>query len=255
MSNVLIPLVSSFAQRYSMGDSIKDIIETLRATCFKASTPVTDAQLISLLIVSGQYKLNPFTKEIYAFPDRNNGIVPVLGVDGWSRIINGNPMFDGMSFDMAADGSWCKCRIYRKDRSHPVEATEYLDECYRETPPWKSHKRRMLRHKAMIQCARMAFGFAGIYDHDEAERIMEIDITPKTGQAIGEAARIQGFNTPEVAATIERLKFVASNGTETELQTEWLALTKAQRNAIGGSCWAEIKAMLPQDAVDGEVVE
>ncbi|ENC7540331.1 phage recombination protein Bet, partial [Salmonella enterica subsp. enterica serovar Brandenburg] len=32
---------------------------------------------------------------------------------------------------------------------------------------------RMLRHKAMIQCARLAFGFAGIYDKDEAERIVE----------------------------------------------------------------------------------
>ena len=27
--------------------------------------------------------------------------------------------------------------------------------------------------KAMIQCARLAFGFAGIYDQDEAERIAE----------------------------------------------------------------------------------
>ncbi|WP_414836262.1 recombinase RecT, partial [Escherichia coli] len=41
------------------------------------------------------------------------------------------------------------------------------------TGPWQSHPKRMLRHKAMIQCARLAFGFAGIYDKDEAERIVE----------------------------------------------------------------------------------
>ncbi|EOJ4766922.1 recombinase RecT, partial [Escherichia coli] len=41
------------------------------------------------------------------------------------------------------------------------------------TGPWQSHPKRMLRHKAMIQCARLAFGFAGIYDNDEAERIVE----------------------------------------------------------------------------------
>jgi hypothetical protein len=35
----------------------------------------------------------------------------------------------------------------------------------------------MLRHKAMIQCARLAFGFVGIYDQDEAERIV-VDVTP-----------------------------------------------------------------------------
>ena len=30
----------------------------------------------------------------------------------------------------------------------------------------------------MIQCARLAFGFVGVFDQDEAERITEKDITP-----------------------------------------------------------------------------
>jgi hypothetical protein len=34
----------------------------------------------------------------------------------------------------------------------------------------------MLRHKAIIQAYRVAFGFHGIYDPDEAEGI--IDVTP-----------------------------------------------------------------------------
>jgi hypothetical protein len=29
----------------------------------------------------------------------------------------------------------------------------------------------MLRHKAMIQCARICFGLSGVYDPDEAQRI------------------------------------------------------------------------------------
>ena len=50
--------------------------------------------------------------------------------------------------------------------------------------PWKTHPKRMLRHKAMIQCARLAFGFTGIYDQDEADRIVEtqrepVNVTPK----------------------------------------------------------------------------
>jgi hypothetical protein len=49
----------------------------------------------------------------------------------------------------------------------------------------------MLRHKAMIQCARLAFGFAGIFDQDEAERIVERDITP-TKPADFAAARRYG---------------------------------------------------------------
>jgi hypothetical protein len=39
----------------------------------------------------------------------------------------------------------------------------------------------MLRHKAMIQAARYAFGFSGIYDEDEGSKIAEMrDITPAT---------------------------------------------------------------------------
>ena len=34
----------------------------------------------------------------------------------------------------------------------------------------------MLRHKAIIQCGRVAFGFAGIHDQDEARHIVERDM-------------------------------------------------------------------------------
>ena len=129
----------------------------------------------ALMIVADQYGLNPWTKEIYAFPDKG-GIVPVVGVDGWSRIINENSQFDGMDFQQ--DDESCTCIIYRKDRSHPIKVTEWMSECKRPTQPWQSHPKRMLRHKAMIQCARLAFGYTGIYDEDEAQRIVEKDVTP-----------------------------------------------------------------------------
>jgi len=132
-------------------------------------------------LLANQYGLSPWTKEIYAFPDKNNGIVPVVGVDGWARIINGNDQFDGMEFEQ--DDESCTCKIYRKDRSRPTCVTEYMSECKRNgVGPWQSHPKRMLRHKAMIQCARLAFGFGGIYDQDEAERIVEKDITPAPQQ-------------------------------------------------------------------------
>jgi len=146
------------------------LLTTLKATCFKGD--VSNEQMMALTIVANQYQLNPFTKELYAFPDKGGGIVPVVGVDGWARIINEHPQFDGMEFDLNADGTECVCRIFRKDRAHPIEVTEYLSECRRNTDPWRTSPRRMLRHKAMIQCARYAFGFAGIYDPDEAERIV-----------------------------------------------------------------------------------
>ncbi len=155
-------------------DSGNGLVETLKATVFKG--PVTEDQMIALMVVANQYCLNPWTKEIYAFPDKNNGIVPVVGVDGWARIINTHSQFDGMEFEQ--DSESCTCIIYRKDRSHPISVTEYLSECSRPAKngysgPWQSHPKRMLRHKAMIQCARLAFGYTGIFDQDEAERILD----------------------------------------------------------------------------------
>lgn len=172
-STALTTLTSKLALALDIGDG-SGLAETLKATAFrsKPDNPVSDAQLTALLIVANQYGLNPWTKEIYAFPDKNNGIVPVVGVDGWSRIINKHPQFDGIEFAQDADA--CTCTIYRKDRSHPTSVTEYMIECKRaNVQPWQTHPYRMLRHKAMIQCARLAFGFVGIYEQDEAERIVE----------------------------------------------------------------------------------
>ncbi|WP_439259515.1 phage recombination protein Bet [Lonepinella sp. BR2930] len=180
MSTALQTLTQKLANRFEIADG-SDLMATLKNTAFKGN--VNDSQMTALLIVANQYGLNPWVKEIYAFPDRNNGIVPIVGVDGWARILNENPQFDGIEFD--TDDEKCTCRIYRKDRSRPTSVTEYMSECYRDIAgPWKSHPKRMLRHKAMIQCARLAFGFTGIYDQDEAERIAEnqrepINVTPK----------------------------------------------------------------------------
>ena len=160
-------LVAKMAERFNVEPT--KMMDTLKKTAFKGD--VSNEQMMALLVVADQYGLNPWTKEVYAFPDKNNGIVPVVGVDGWSRIINSHPAYDGMEFVETDDA--CTCVIYRKDRQHPTKVTEYLSECKRATGPWGSHPKRMLRHKAMIQCARVAFGYVGIYDQDEAERIVE----------------------------------------------------------------------------------
>lgn len=172
MSNLVVQQTNALAKQLGIGGDDVELLSVLKATAFKGQ--VTDAQMVALLVIANQYALNPWSKEIYAFPDKNNGIVPVVGVDGWSRIINTHPQMDGMDF--AQDDESCTCTIYRKDRSHPIKVTEWLAECRRpNVGPWQSHPKRMLRHKAMIQCARLAFGYVGIYDQDEAERIVSAD--------------------------------------------------------------------------------
>lgn len=192
-----VSLVAKFAEKFNVDPN--KLWDTLKSTAFKQRNgqAPTNEQMMALLIVADQYGLNPFTREIYAFPDQQNGIVPVVGIDGWSRIINSHPQFDGMEFrcsdnTVALDGldnevfEWIECVMYRKDRERPTIIREYMDEIYRAPfkktgsngpyvikGPWQSHPKRFARHKVIIQTARIALGYTGIYDQDEAERIIE----------------------------------------------------------------------------------
>lgn len=181
--------VSSLAKLFHMEASGDVLADVLIQTAFSGDKEPTPAQLVALVVVAKQYRLNPFTKEIYAYPDKKKGIVPIVGVDGWIRIINEQPMLDGIEFNYSpemvtlADAGdkqgheWIECIITRKDRDKPIVIREYLDEVYKKRgtydSPWQTHPKRFHRHKTLIQCARVAFGFAGIYDQDEADNIIQ----------------------------------------------------------------------------------
>ena len=165
----MLPVVAKMAERFDMQPA--EFERTVRSTVCPQN--ITNEQFVAFLMVAKEYSLNPITKQIYAFPSKG-GIVPIVSIDGWLRIINEHPQFDGMEFvDNVVDGKLMSitCRMYRKDRARPTEVTEYMGECIRGTDTWKQWPARMLRHKATIQAARYAFGLAGIYDEDEAQRI------------------------------------------------------------------------------------
>lgn len=191
-----------FATKYGIHPKL--LFMTLRDTAFKQDEgkEATDAQLFSLLVVADQFGLNPFTREIFAFFDSRKGIIPVVSIDGWVRIINDHPHYDGVEFvysdEMVTPAGttksahvWVEAVIYRKDIGRPIRVREYLDEVYQpprgqnqRSGPWQSHPKRFQRHKALIQGARVALGFGGIYDEDEAQRIEQATVIPvNTGVA------------------------------------------------------------------------
>ena len=200
MSNLIITQAAKLGESFGMEGDGHELLQILKSTAFKGQ--VTDAQMAALMVVANQYQLNPFTRELFAFPDKNNGIVPVVGVDGWSRIINSHPQFDGIEFEQNDES--CTCIIYRKDRNRPIKVTEWMAECRRSgMGPWQSHPRRMLRHKAMIQCARLAFGYGGIYDQDEAERIVEASPVKHMGSVErAEPAELPAYSAEQFAKNL-----------------------------------------------------
>lgn len=175
MSNVATiqprSITSEMASRFGM--EAGPFEATLRATVVPKDC--TREQLAAFLMVARDYKLNPITKEIFAFPTRAGGIQPIVSVDGWMNLMNSHPQMDGLEFDDIKDEAGnltaIKCRVYRKDRRAAIEVIEYMSECKRNTDTWKTWPARMLRHKAAIQAARYAFGFSGIVEPDEFERL------------------------------------------------------------------------------------
>lgn len=229
-----VSLVARIAARYSV-DADK-LAGTLKSTAFKPVKldgkfiEVTDEQLMALLIVADQYHLNPFTREIYAFPAKGGGIVPVVAIDGWIRIINSHPQFDYMEQREGPENEkeipkWIETEIKRLDRSRPTIKKERYSECYRNTDPWDEMPARMLGWKSMAQCARVAFGFAGIYDPDEAERIANaIDVTPpRAGKPETRAPQAKQIPT-EADLAVERITLDQATMLADKLKEEGVAL-------------------------------
>ena len=172
-------LLASMAQRYGMEPTMFE--RMVRATVMPKDH--TLEEFAACVMVAYQHGLNPITREIFFMRSKTGGIQPIVSVDGWVTITNSHPQFDGMEFVDHQDGknlTSITCRMYRKDRSRPIEVTEYMAECKGGSPAWQKTPSRMLRHRAMIQCARYAFGFAGIMEQDEFNQWQE---TPESKSA------------------------------------------------------------------------
>lgn len=173
-------LVEWAANRWELEpDKLMTVLRSTVLSVGRNETPPTTEEVAMFLAVAKERDLSPFLGQIHAFRTKRGGVQVVVGIDGWVAMVNREPMFDGLQWEdkYDKDGNLVSvtCIMHRKDRSHPIAATERIDECKRDTEPWRKWPHRMLRHKAYIQCARLAFGYSGIVDPDEAERIKEVD--------------------------------------------------------------------------------
>ena len=194
-------LMTRLSEKYGLDE--QTLLDTLAQTAFKQQNGrvPTREQSLSLLAVADRYDLDPFSRQIWALGDRRGGVVPVISVDGWAQIMNSHPQSNGVSFVypdelvtmdelMKPAQPWVECLIHRKDREHPISVREYLDELYRPAPvkngktfpgPWQTCPKRMLRHKSLVQAIRIGYGLSGVFDPDEAERILDGQLAEASG--------------------------------------------------------------------------
>ena len=117
----------------------------------------------SCLRLIAEYRLNPRADEIDLVQFEEGRWQVFITVNGWAKLINAHPAFCGIEFSEASEFEegvplWMGCAIYRTDRVKPIEVKEYFTEMKTEHAAWQQMPRRMLRHRAMQQCARLAFG-------------------------------------------------------------------------------------------------
>jgi len=142
--------------------------------------PLAPAKIIlALLRTASEHRLDPIKDEVNLTQYEDGSWQVFITVDGWSKLMNQHPAFCGIEFTESTESinnvpTWISCSIYRTDRAIPTTVREYLLEVQNDHAIWQKMPRRMLRHRVMQQCARIAFGI-GISE-----------ATPKTLQAIAQ---------------------------------------------------------------------
>jgi len=119
--------------------------------------------ILTLLRMMQTLHLDPLSEEI-GFTQYDDGHWQVfITIEGCSKLLNQHPQFNGLVFNQAdtlVDGvpEWVECSVYRRDRIMPITVREYLIEVRGENTIWQKMPRRMLRHRALQQCVRLAMG-------------------------------------------------------------------------------------------------
>lgn len=139
----------------------------------------SNEELMVLLLVCENFGLNPFNREIYAFRGKGGDIVPVVSLDGWAKIVRSQKDFNGVTFAFSSNTvkvpgcaqelpEFVECAMRLKGVDEPIVIQEFMIECFNDkSPVWRKWPRRMLRTRAFIQCARLAFSLTGLYDEGE----------------------------------------------------------------------------------------
>lgn len=127
---------------------------------------VVPEEVLKLILRTAlRLKLNPLLGQIDWELNLEGGYEVYIPIDGWIAMIHREPSFKGLTFSQATEIEegipiWIECSIYRADLIQPITVREYYSELKTEHPIWIQMPRRMLRHKTLQQCARLAFGIS-----------------------------------------------------------------------------------------------
>lgn len=217
------------SQKLGLHVDFEEFYAIMKANCFGNKNP-SHAQMSAFMVLANQYKLNPLTKEIYAFPS-GGGITPIIGIDGWYKIAHSSGKCTGITheFIMGENNQVIaiKCRVSRSDFDYPTETIEFMEENNTRKGVWSTRPIRMLKHRATAQAIRMAFNVNAMLD-DEFKDMSD--------------NRSSNSDLEEKRADIVlALESDAQNGVEA-LTNAFNKLPLEDRQALGSKAFSELQA-------------
>lgn len=211
-------LIARLAGRF--GVEPNRLLKCLTTQVFKQADgrQPSNEELMVLLLVCENFGLSPFNREIYAFRGKNGDIVPVVSLDGWAKIVRSQKDFNGVSFRFSETTvkvagcnqelpEFVECAMRLKGVDEPIVIQEFMVECFNDkSPVWRKWPRRMLRTRAFIQCARLAFSLTGLYDEGEdfAEDLSGM-VATGSEQPQAQQSAIAQTSVPKLALEREKL--------------------------------------------------
>jgi len=172
----------------------------------KALGDIDQESLLSALSIAKELGLNPIGGDIYVLNGRT-----IISFQGWTKLITSRPDFDGLetSFsekEVNIEGlnqkvpEFVEVKIWRKGVNHPTVIREYMIEAYQSrSQPWRKYPRRMLRHKGVIQCARLTFALRAVGEDFDDDGVISVIETPEAQSQPQTAA--QSVTQTTVSAT------------------------------------------------------
>lgn len=150
----------------------KEGVATIKQTVAKGAT---DAQLFMFLEVCRSTGLNPFLREVWFIQNKNQpeSSQIMAGRDGYLRVANEHPAFDGMETKVEWNGERTTpiravCTVWRKDRTHPITMeAEWRDYYKSGSAVWTQYKGAMISKVAEVLALKRAFSINGVVTEEE----------------------------------------------------------------------------------------
>lgn len=167
--------ISKLAQ--SMGMSEDDFVSCLNQ---KAQKMLNMGELVGICGICLKYQINPLVDgELHIMVNQRNGAVtPILGVNGFHRIMSSDPRFRKLTFEYSQDyinlgvikvngidvPKWCPVWIRGNltteidGKEYTSSRTEFFADCVKQSNGWQQSPARMLHHRCMAQLVRSVLG-------------------------------------------------------------------------------------------------